>query len=151
MLKRKVSLRYFLGAAIIFRMRARNLLFFVALLVGGGLCAAEDKLPAIEFSIKPRLCVLSEGEEFCEDELEISWMSDKPRSLCLYQSDKTLPLRCWEDERKGKHRFALSIASNVEFNLREIDKNFLLVSQEFEVVQDNTQYRRKRRNPWSFF
>lgn len=95
--------------------------------------------------------MLSEGEAFCEDELEISWASEVPRSLCLYQSDKRLPLRCWEDELRGEHRFSLAAANNVEFSLREIGEELLLVSREFEVVQDNRQFRRRRRNPWSFF
>jgi len=87
----------------------------------------------------------------CEDQLEISWHSKDPRSLCLFQSDKNLPLRCWENENSGKHSFALAIANNVQFHLREIDQNELLVSQEFEVVQNTNNTRRRRRNPWSFF
>jgi hypothetical protein len=122
------------------------------LLTGLALLAqAEENVPNIKFSIKPRLCVLSEGESLCEDLLEISWSSKQPRSLCLFQSDKSLPLRCWEEETFGKHSFALAIANNVQFDLREIDKNLLLVSQEFVVVQTTDNFRRRRRNPWSFF
>jgi len=130
---------------------AAIILLSCAFVLGSPPLLAQESLPSIEFSIKPRLCVLSEGEEYCEDELEISWSAPTPRSLCLYQSNKSLPLRCWEDEYRGQHRFALAIAGNVEFNLREIDKDLLLVSREFEVVHDNTKYRRRRRNPWSFF
>jgi len=50
-----------------------------------------------------------------------------------------------------KHILALAIANNVQFDLREINKNSLLVSQEFEVVQTTDNFRRRRRNPWSFF
>jgi len=113
--------------------------------------SAKENAPSIEFSIKPRLCVLSEGESLCEDLLEISWTSKEPRSLCLFQSDKSLPLRCWEQETSGKHSFSLAIANNVQFDLREIDENLLLVSREFEVVQNTENFRRRRRNPWSFF
>lgn len=113
--------------------------------------SASESLPTIEFSIKPRLCVLPQGETVCEDQLEISWSSRDPRSLCLFQSDKSLPLRCWEEELSGKHSFALAIANNVQFDLREINKNSLLVSREFEVVQNTDNFRRRRRNPWSFF
>ncbi len=112
---------------------------------------ADERSPSIEFSIKPRLCVLSEGEDVCENLLEISWSAQEPKSVCLFQSDKTLPLRCWEDEISGKHSFSLSIANNIQFDLREIDKNLLLVSREFEVVQSSDNLRRRRRNPWSFF
>jgi hypothetical protein len=112
---------------------------------------ALPPLAGIEFSIQPRLCVLSEQEERCEDELEIRWTAGEPRALCLYRSDKQLPLRCWENELSGSHRFSLSAAANVTFSLREVDQNLLLASAEFEVVRDEPRYRRKRRNPWSFF
>ena len=112
---------------------------------------AQEGAPHIEFSIKPRLCVLTEGESLCEDVLEVSWASDEPRSLCLFRSDKNLPLRCWENETSGAHSFALATANNVQFDLREINRNLSLVSREFEVVQSTNKYRRKRRNPWSFF
>lgn len=112
---------------------------------------AADGVPFIEFSIKPRLCVLSEGEELCQDELEIAWASETPRSLCLFRSDQEVPIRCWEEEQSGSHRFAIEVANDVNFHLREADDDMLLVTQAFEVVHDNTQYRRRRRNPWSFF
>ena len=95
--------------------------------------------------------MLSEGEDTCQDELEISWKSSVDRSLCLYQSNKRLPLRCWENENSGSHRLAIEAASNVDFHLREMQDDMFVVSQEFEVVHDTTQYRRRRRNPWSFF
>ncbi len=112
---------------------------------------ASNSVPFIEFTIKPRLCVLSEGEEMCQDELEIVWTSETPRSLCLFRSDNEVPIRCWEDTFSGSHRFAIEVANDVDFHLREADDDMLLVSQAFEVVHDNTQYRRRRRNPWSFF
>ena len=133
------------------RRLACGFLFSIGLSIGALRAWCDDDLPGIEFSIKPRLCVLAESEEVCEDTLEIRWYSRVPRSLCLYQSNKTLPLRCWENEYSGKHSFALAIAANVEFHLREIDKNLLLVSREFRVVQDHKEFRRRRRNPWSFF
>ena len=112
---------------------------------------AQEGTSNIKFSIKPRLCVLTEGETLCEDLLEVSWASDEPRSLCLFRSDKNLPIRCWENETAGTHSFALAIANNVQFDLREVNQNLPLVSREFEVVQSTDKYRRKRRNPWSFF
>ncbi|MFT5084885.1 MAG: hypothetical protein ACI9Y1_002941 [Lentisphaeria bacterium] len=112
---------------------------------------AAHAMPLIQFSIKPRLCVLSEGEQVCRDELEISWTSKVGRSLCLYQSEKRLPLRCWEDELNGEHYIEISTSRNIDFQLKEMVSDDLLVTEAFEVVQDNTQYRRRRRNAWSFF
>lgn len=143
------------GGCTIFRKVSRVELQWVAALLaacGSVMPAlASDSVPFIEFTIKPRLCVLSEGEEMCQDELEIAWTSETPRSLCLFRSDQEVPIRCWEDQHAGAHRFAIEVANDVDFHLREADDDMLLVSQAFEVVHDNTQYRRRRRNPWSFF
>lgn len=112
----------------------------------------EDSLPIIEFRIKPRICLLSEGETICRDELELSWSSSSRRSLCLYRSDHgDTPLKCWENSFRGEHHIEISASQNVNFQLKEINNEKLLVSTAFEVVQDNTQYRQRRRNAWSFF
>ncbi len=105
----------------------------------------------MQFSIKPRHCVLSEGEEVCRDELEIKWTSKYRRSLCLYRSDTDEAMRCWEREFSGMHHVEISASQNVDFQLRELENSNLLVTEAFEVVQDNSKYRRRRKNAWSFF
>ncbi|MFT7559434.1 MAG: hypothetical protein ACI93R_001345 [Flavobacteriales bacterium] len=105
----------------------------------------------LQFSVKPRLCVLSEKEETCADTLEITWHSDRLRSICLFQSSKQLPLRCWEDENRGEHRVEIITGADVDFQLREVRNKNLLVTQSFEVLHDQVKYRKRRRNPWSFF
>ncbi len=112
--------------------------------------AQASELPMIEFSLKPRLCVLSSDEETCFDELEIRWRAKQNLSLCLYQSEFEKPLACWTDADHGEHRFLLSTSDDVNFFLREQSLG-LEVSEAFEVIHDNKRYRRPRRNPWSFF
>jgi len=125
------------------------LLAFVA---GGSVeTLASDTLPVIQFSIKPRLCVLSEGEALCQDELEIKWTSQTPRSICLHQSDTSAPLQCWADALVGEHHINISASQNINFQLKEMENKILLVTEAFEVVHDNTKFRRRRRNAWSFF
>jgi hypothetical protein len=108
-------------------------------------------MPLIQFSIKPRLCVLSEGEKLCHDELEITWRSPTARSLCLHRSDLAAPLKCWRDSTEGVHEVAISASNNVDFQLIATEDKDLLITEAFEVVQDNSQFRRRRRNAWSFF
>jgi len=105
----------------------------------------------IRFVVKPKLCVLSKGEETCRDTLELSWVAQTTTSVCLFQSDKTLPLRCWENERSGEHLVDISTAENIEFQLREINDKALLVAEQFEVLHDKPELRRRKRNPWSIF
>lgn len=131
---------------------------FLAALLPGGYALADDlsqasssSLPLIQFSIKPRLCVLNAGEEVCRDELEVKWLSAQARSLCLYQTDKTEPLRCWQDATKGEYQFELTASVSTDFQLRELDSSTSLSDQRFQVVYNEKKYRKARRNPWSFF
>jgi hypothetical protein len=113
--------------------------------------ASSSSLPLIQFSIKPRLCVLNAGEEVCRDELEVKWLSVQARSLCLYQSDKAEPLRCWQNATNGEYQFELTASVSTDFQLRELDSDTALSDQRFQVVYNEKKYRKARRNPWSFF
>ncbi len=95
--------------------------------------------------------MLAENEPHCEDRLEIFWSAPSERALCLYQSNKRLPLRCWEGEREGRHSVAITTAEDIDFQLREIQDERLLVSQAFEVMHEQKSYRKRRRNAWNFF
>lgn len=123
-------------------------------LLGGALLASATasaaELPALQFSLKPRLCVLTQQEEACYDELEVRWYAPRTMNLCLFQSNLEHPLRCWTDASEGEHRFVLSVTHNVTFELRGANQS-TLVSEAFEVIHDHKKYRRQRRNPWSFF
>lgn len=112
--------------------------------------AAED-LPAIHFSLKPRLCVLADGEEQCQDQLEIMWSSEQARSLCLYQNDQPMPLHCWSNTTRGEYRFVITTNASTDFQLREDDSDTALGREQFEVVHQQKRYRKSRRNPWNFF
>lgn len=113
--------------------------------------ALADSLPIIQLSLKPRLCVLSEGEEVCRDTIEITWRADKARSLCLHKDETGEPLQCWDNAHKGNYTIEITASENVNFSLREKHRDTFLVTQAFEVVQESSQYRRRNRNPWSFF
>ena len=125
----------------------------VPLFMGVCMCSVlrASELPNITFSIKPKLCILSKEQERCDDELQIKWQAAEPLSLCLFRSHESEPLHCWKNELAGRYVTAISTNEDVEFELRDDAVQELLVTSVFEVVQDNDQYRRRRRNPWSFF
>ncbi|WNO08749.1 DUF3019 domain-containing protein [Teredinibacter sp. KSP-S5-2] len=132
----------------------KSILLLILVCLNMVFCArgyGAESMPRIEFSIKPRICILSQGDTICKDLIEVRWVSQQARSLCLFQSGKNLPLRCWEDEFEGSHELELTTKNNIDFYLKEIDADTLLVSQVFEVVQGDKQLRRRRRNAWSFY
>jgi hypothetical protein len=105
----------------------------------------------LSFSVKPKLCVLAESEEHCASKIEFRWRSDELRSVCLFQDNKRLPLRCWEAELAGSHVVDVLTEENIDYELREIDGDTLLLAESFEVIQNQKKFRKRRRNPWSFF
>jgi hypothetical protein len=113
--------------------------------------SADESLPAIHFSLKPRLCVLTDNEEVCRDELEVTWSSEQKRSLCLYQDGEPMPLECWSDTTKGAYRFVINASASTNFQLREDHSERAVGKEVFEVVYHQKKYRRQRRNPWNFF
>ncbi len=123
----------------------------LVLFMSPSICLAEEDLPAIHFSLKPRLCVLAEGEEICRDQLDVRWSSEQKRSLCLYQDDEPMPLQCWSDATSGEFQFTLTASNSTNFQLRAANSEQALGQEMFEVVYQQKKYRKQRRNPWTFF
>ncbi|PCK03416.1 MAG: peptidoglycan-binding LysM [Alteromonadaceae bacterium] len=109
------------------------------------------ELPGIIFSVKPRLCVLSERERHCSDKLELKWQAPTRQSLCLHRSDQASAIKCWTRKFSGIHEVEISTADDIEFQLVAVTDQAPLVTQTFEVVKSDVKYRRRRRNAWSFF
>jgi hypothetical protein len=122
-----------------------------ALMLAWAPTLAAEPLPVIEFSIRPHLCVLTAQEEVCRDTVEISWISPQARDLCLHSDRRDAPLRCWQQALSGQFALTINTASNIHFYLKNGRSRNLVAAGNFEVIQDNQTYRRKRRNPWSFF
>lgn len=113
--------------------------------------ANADESPVIDFSVQPRLCVLSAKETICKDDVEIQWKSEAHYSLCLYSDEEPQPLHCWKEAWEGSHELFVETSTAIDFYLKNADTQQVLASQIFEVIQDVQRYRRRRRNPWSFF
>lgn len=112
---------------------------------------AAPKEGVVELTVQPNLCVLGEGESVCSDQVKINWRAEHNRSLCLYESGEADPLDCWQQTRVGSHTSLLTTASDVQFQLVDTRGRQVVASHEFEVITDTKRYRRRRRNPWSFF
>ena len=118
----------------------------------GRFCFASDiDENGFQFTIKPQLCVLNEGEEICRDQLRVSWQSSIALSPCLYRLDQDESIFCWEKVTRGDYRFNFVASQTTEFELREIQSNHRYGSRRFQVLFSEKKYRRARRNPWSFF
>lgn len=120
-------------------------------MVATGKAWSNENSAALELFIQPRLCVLPDGQELCEDQLEIRWRAQGLRDLCLYQRGRDKALRCWQQASAGHYEMKISTARNIVFLLKDMPSESVAISEVFEVVHDQSKFRRKRRNAWSFF
>lgn len=108
--------------------------------------------PAVEFTLKPNLCVLSKTETQCQDRLVVEWKSLQAQnlSLCLYKEQTREPLYCWQQSQSGRTEFTTTLAKTTAFELRDQQQQ-LFARELFEVIYTGKNSLRARRNPWSFF
>jgi len=105
-----------------------------------------------ELSVMPRICVLNEQVERCEEFVQITWKTDQQRSLCLYRAADGFILKCWQDVNTGEVDLPISVNESIAFELRDSEDELIVIARtEFKVMRDKKKYRRGRRNPWSFF
>lgn len=102
-------------------------------------------------SLVPKVCVLAHDEPLCRERVNIEWFNDQPLTLCLFIEDAPDPLQCWQERPGGDHQYQAETAESILFQLRQQHSGLLLASEVFAVIREHTEYRYKRRNPWSFF
>lgn len=113
---------------------------------------AQDLSVYAELTIAPRICILNEKNELCDEKIVLEWRSDKKTSLCLFSSIGTTATKCWQEAMEGMLELDVSVDETVTFQLRDYHNELVvLASAEFKVMRDKKKYRRSRRNPWSFF
>jgi len=60
-------------------------------------------------------------------------------------------LNCWSDARDGHYTVKIVAEESLMFFLKQEQHESYLASQTFKVIHDTQRYRRRHRNPWSFF
>lgn len=113
--------------------------------------AYDGQQPGVELTIQPSLCILERGETLCRDQVQVRWQSADIYNVCLFEAGINEPLSCWEESRSGQFDSLLEAQDDIHFQLIEMVDRRVIASQAFEVVADAQRYRRRRRNPWSFF
>jgi hypothetical protein len=134
---------------IIFSLPLRGVLNGAVALLLAPTCIAQAA--AVELTLQPKLCVLTAAETVCRDQIKINWRAGLERSLCLYQGGQAEPLNCWQQSRSGSYISSVTTKTNIQFQLMDASGQQVLATQAFKVIADAKRYRRRRRNPWSFF
>lgn len=103
----------------------------------------------IQLELRPRVCTLAAGEDFCETPVHAQWHSSQDESLCLVIVDRPEIRRCWENYSEGVYSIELVFDKDLTVELRDPGLDEVLASQTIAVIKEALQLRRKRRQPWN--
>ncbi len=104
-----------------------------------------------ELALKPQVCALTEEEDLCREQIDIEWRTGERLQLCLFIGGQQAPLACWRERLKGAYEYQAQTKESLTFELRHQPDNQLLAREILSVIREHTDYRYRRRKPWSFF
>lgn len=108
----------------------------------------------IEMIVQPNKCVaLTQGRR-CYAQVNITWQSEIPTTVCLIESNTSLKLNCWEQKRQGQFTYEMASAEDVTLSLMPLDSSpaeepLVITSATIEVSWLYEGSARKRR--WRLF
>lgn len=99
----------------------------------------------IWLQVKPENCVVKSAKLPCETNVNVSWQSSAPVSVCLYQ-DAT-KIKCWNQQTKGTFVKEVSFQQAIQFSLK--DKSTLLANGQLVKTTLKPKKRRRQSAFWS--
>jgi hypothetical protein len=113
--------------------------------------AAGDDRDDIRLELSPRICTLTTNDKQCDTVVRATWRAASNESLCLVIVGRPEVKRCWEKYSEGNYSIELVFASDLVFELRDLDLQQVLTSEVLRVIREAIRYRHKRREPWNIF
>lgn len=118
---------------------------FIASLFSGS-CRAQTA----NFSVSPKVCVISEQQAFCDLDLQFNWQQEALSDVCLYKQDEKI--YCWKQQRSGQFNYKARVQVETIYSLINPHTGVLLAKIQVEVQSAHAKKNRRRlRSPWSFF
>ena len=69
-------------------------------------------------NVSPEQCVAMRQGQACYVSVQLSWQVDSPGNYCLYSSDKSTAINCWENSKSGELKKSFDSKVNLVFSLR---------------------------------
>ncbi|MEL0656320.1 MULTISPECIES: DUF3019 domain-containing protein [Pseudoalteromonas] len=102
------------------------------------------------FSVSPKVCVVSEQQDFCDLDLQFKWLLNTYSDVCLYQQEQLL--QCWQQQRSGQFNYKARVQVETIYSLINPHTGVLIAKTQVEVQSAHAKKNRRRlRSPWSFF
>ncbi|ASM49317.1 hypothetical protein PESP_a1167 [Pseudoalteromonas espejiana DSM 9414] len=101
-------------------------------------------------NVSPKVCVVSELQEFCDLDLKFNWQLEAPSDVCLYQQNKLI--KCWQEQAFGEFEYKARVQVETIYSLINPHTGVLIAKTHIEVQSaDAKKSRRRLRSPWSYF
>lgn len=104
---------------------------------------------ASSLNVSPKVCVVSEQQEFCDLELKFKWQLSAASDVCLYHQDTQL--QCWQGVKKGQLSYKARVQVETIYSLINPHTGVSLASVQIEVQTAYAKKKHRLRSPWSFF
>jgi len=69
-------------------------------------------------NVSPEQCVAMRQGQACYVSVQLSWQVDAPGNYCLYTSDDSTAINCWENTTSGELKKSFDSKVNLVFSLR---------------------------------
>lgn len=123
----------------------------LAFIVAAGMAASWPAIAAdpaaVNFVVKPLLCVIDRNATGCSMSFDIRWNSAAESELCLNDSASRTPLRCWTRALSGAHAQQREVNEEFFFWLATPGSAERVAEVKIEVLRvGSTDRRRERRS-----
>ncbi|MEH6393489.1 DUF3019 domain-containing protein [Pseudoalteromonas sp.] len=121
-------------------------LSIVFLLVWPKLAVAKKDI----LTVTPKVCVVSEQQEFCDLDLKFALNMPYKMDVCLYHERQQL--QCWQQVTTEQFNHKARVQVETIYSLVNPHTDELLATTRIEVQSTRAKTTRRRlRSPWSFF
>ncbi|WP_372760300.1 DUF3019 domain-containing protein [Pseudoalteromonas sp.] len=99
--------------------------------------------------VSPKVCVVSEQQDFCDVNLQFSWQQASANDVCLYQH--TTQIKCWQQQQTGQFNYKARVQVETLYSLINPHTGASLANVLVEVQSAHAKKQYRLRSPWSFF
>ncbi|WP_223668783.1 DUF3019 domain-containing protein [Kangiella shandongensis] len=105
----------------------------------------------VEFSVKPKSCLIKDPQHPCTEKISFFWQTPDNTPVCVRTKLKEV-LFCQSADSKSRRDFAFKVTSSTQFELiHSLTKEVLAKAQLMVVTEPETNRHSRYRHPWSIF
>ena len=136
---------------------SQMVIFLLILIIGiRDISAEESSLNMIVMEIKPQTCVSLHEGQACFTKVIVNWQADLVNDYCLYSTQSSEPIICWEKANEGSVEFELNTENNINFMLAQTpDTRYMLTQKPYAIIAEakltvSWVYKKKKKSSLSW-